>query len=256
MSVTYQLDLNHCASITLNRPATHNAFDDVIISELIAAIERAHADDARVLILESKGKHFSAGADLSWMKSMVNNTEQENFADSMQLATLMNNLNSAQMPVVCLIQGATYGGAVGLAACSDIVIAASNATFCLSEVRIGLIPAIISPYVVAAIGESQARRYFLTAETFDATTAEQLNLVHIISNDLSEAKHQVLNQILNNAPQAIKAAKTLIQDVSNAPIDQQLIEETAQRIARIRVSPEAQDGLSAFLEKRRPKWLS
>ncbi len=256
MSVTYQLDSNHCASITLDRPTTRNAFDDIVISQLIDSIQHAHDDNARVLVLRSNGKHFSAGADLSWMKSMINNTEEENFEDSMQLATLMSNLNSAQMPVVTLIQGATYGGAVGLVACSDIVIATSNATFCLSEVRIGLIPAVISPYVIAAIGESQARRYFLTAEVFDVTAAEQLNLVHIISDDLNDAKDLVLNQILNNAPEAIKAAKTLIQDVSNSPIDKRLIEETAQQIARIRVTPEAQDGLSTFLEKRQPKWRS
>ncbi|WP_238322224.1 enoyl-CoA hydratase-related protein [Vibrio mexicanus] len=208
MSVAYQIDSNRCATITLDRPQTHNAFDDVIIQMLIDAINQAHSDNARALILNSNGKHFSAGADLTWMKSMVNNTEQENFDDSMQLATLMHNLNSAQMPVITLIQGATYGGAVGLAACSDIVIATSKASFCFSEVRIGLIPAVISPYVIAAIGESQARRYFLTAEAFDVTTAEKLNLVHIISDDLNDAKHQVLNQILNNSPKAIKKAKS------------------------------------------------
>ncbi|WP_293265081.1 enoyl-CoA hydratase/isomerase family protein [Neptunomonas sp.] len=247
------------AQLTLNRPEVHNAFDDNVIEQLITQLENvASNDDVRVLILRSNGKNFSAGADLAWMKRMAKNSHQENLEDAARLAKLMELLNDLNKPTIGLVQGAAYGGAVGLAACCDIVIASEEAQFCLSEVKIGLIPAVISPYVVRAIGERQSRRYFLTAEAFPAATAQDFGLVHevVASPELfDDACARFTRTLSKNSPQGMRAAKELIFAVSHKVIEQTVIHDTAKRIADIRVSNEGQEGLSAFLEKRKPNWI-
>jgi methylglutaconyl-CoA hydratase len=246
--------------VVLNRPDKRNAFDDVVIQELIEVFTRLDSDPAiKVVILRSEGKHFSAGADLGWMRGMADNSHQENLDDSRQLARLMSVLNTLSRPVIGLVQGAAYGGAVGLAACCDIVIATEQSRFCLSEVKLGLIPAVISPYVVRAIGERQARRYFISAEAFSARQAEHYGLVHIVCDDAAAMDtrcDELLAQLALNGPEAMQAAKDLVFAVSHKPIDNAVIDDTAQRIADIRVGEEGQEGLSAFLNKRRANWIS
>lgn len=250
---------NGIAELILNRPEVHNAFDDQIIESLISQLEHVDTNDnIRVLILRSNGKNFSAGADLAWMKRMAKNSHQENLQDAGRLAKLMERLNNLSKPTIGLVQGAAYGGAVGLAACCDIVIASEEAQFCLSEVKIGLIPAVISPYVVRAIGERQSRRFFLTAEAFSANTAKTFGLVHevVATADLfDDACARITATLRRNSPQGMRAAKDLIFAVSSKVIDQTVIDDTAKRIADIRVSTEGQEGLSSFLEKRKPNWI-
>ena len=246
------------AELTLNRPEVHNAFDDNIIEALISHLEiAADLPDLRVLILRSAGKNFSAGADLAWMRRMADNSHSDNLQDAHRLARLMQLLNDFNRPTIALIQGVAYGGAVGLAACCDIVIASDASKFCLSEVRIGLIPAVISPYVIRAIGERQARRYFISAEPFSARQAQAFGLVHevVAEDQLQTSADAMISTLLQNSPQGMHAAKQLIQAVSQQTIDDSLIADTANRIADIRVSPEGQEGLSAFLEKRSPAWI-
>jgi methylglutaconyl-CoA hydratase len=246
--------------VVLNRPDKRNAFDDVVIQELIEVFTRLDSDPAiKVVILRSEGKHFSAGADLGWMRGMADNSHQENLDDSRQLARLMSVLNTLSRPVIGLVQGAAYGGAVGLAACCDIVIATEQSRFCLSEVKLGLIPAVISPYVVRAIGERQARRYFISAEAFSARQAEHYGLVHIVCDDAAAMDtrcDELLAQLALNGPEAMQAAKDLVFAVSQKPIDDTVIDDTARRIADIRVGEEGQEGLSAFLNKRPANWIS
>lgn len=257
--VLLEVDDQGIAQLTLNRPEVHNAFDDDVINQLISCLKEVSDSTAvRALILRSNGKNFSAGADLAWMKRMAQNSHQENLEDAGRLAELMERLNSLNKPTIGLVQGAAYGGAVGLAACCDIVIASAEAQFCLSEVKIGLIPAVISPYVVRAIGERQSRRYFLTAEPFSAEQACDFGLVHEVvatSELLSDAAARFTKQLRKNSPQGMHAAKELIFAVSSKVIDPAVIDDTAQRIADIRVSAEGQEGLSAFLEKRKPNWI-
>ncbi|NWN92375.1 gamma-carboxygeranoyl-CoA hydratase [Marinobacter adhaerens] len=245
--------------IVLNRPDKRNAFDDVIIQQLINAITDVDTDsETRVVILRSEGKHFSAGADLGWMRRMADNSQQENLDDSRQLAHLMDRLNHLTKPVIGLVQGAAFGGAVGLAACCDIVIATEKSSFCLSEVKLGLIPAVISPYVVRAIGERQARRYFISAEVFSAREAERFGLVHSVCDDVDAMNarcDEMLKQLAQNGPEAMQAAKDLVFAVSHKTIDSTVIDDTAHRIADIRVGQEGQEGLSAFLNKRRANWI-
>jgi len=246
------------ARVTLNRPEVHNAFNDEFIAELTAALKRLEQDPAvRAVLLAAAGKSFSAGADLNWMKRMAGYSEAENRADARGLAGLMRTLNELAKPSIALVQGAAYGGGVGLVACCDIAIAASPASFCLSEVKLGLIPAVISPYVIAAIGEPAARRYFLTAERFDAGSALRLGLVQevVAPEELEAAGRRVLDALLAGGPEAQAAAKRLVRDLAGRPIDDALVEETAKRIAEIRAGAEAKEGVSAFLEKRPPGWL-
>lgn len=245
--------------VVLNYPEKRNAFDDLIIRRLIDALEQVAKDDeTRVVIVRSEGKHFSAGADLAWMRRMAGNTREENLADARQLARLMSTLNQLPKPVIGLVQGAAFGGAVGLAACCDIVLATETSKFCLSEVKLGLIPAVISPYVVRAIGERQARRYFITAEIFDARQAEHFGLVHEVCEDVAAMNRrcdELLQQLALNGPEAMQAAKDLVFAVSQKAINKDVIEDTAQRIADIRVGAEGQEGLSAFLDKRKANWV-
>ncbi len=255
--ISTSIDPRGVAQLVLNRPEVHNAFDDKMIQELIQALDLFAANpDVRVLLLRSSGKNFSAGADLGWMRSMADKNYAENLQDAGELARLMQKLDNFPAPTLALVQGAAFGGAVGLVACCDIAIASDKASFCLSEVKIGLIPAVISPYVVRAMGERASRRYFLTAERFFAAEALHLGLLHqLVSDDeLHGVSDAMVQTLLANSPAAVKAAKALIFTVANQPTTQALIDETSRRIAQIRVSSEGQEGLSAFLQKRTPAW--
>ena len=255
--VSTQID-GGVATITMLREDVHNAFDDVMIAQLISAFDGAIAnDEARVIVLRSTGKNFSAGADLNWMRSMAKKNYQENLDDAGELANLMKTIAQSPKPTMALVQGAAFGGAVGLVACCDIAVATERASFCLSEVKIGLIPAVISPYVVAAMGQRQAQRYFLTAERFKADKACDFGLVHEVCADgeLDTAAAPIIQSLLGNSPAAMTSAKELIGFVSNENIDDTIIDGTSERIATIRVSEEGQEGLSSFLEKRAPNWL-
>ena len=247
------------AEVVLNRPDKRNAFDDVIIQQLINTLTEVSSNSkTKVVILRSEGKHFSAGADLGWMRRMADNGHKENLDDARQLARLMEVLNGLRKPVIGLVQGAAYGGAVGLAACCDIVLATEQSSFCLSEVKLGLIPAVISPYVVRAIGERQARRYFVSAEVFTARQAQEYGLVHIVCDDVKAMEtrcNDMVKQLATNGPEAMRAAKDLVFAVSHKPINKEVIEDTAHRIADIRVGEEGQEGLSAFLNKRKANWV-
>ena len=245
------------AILWLNRPECHNAFDDALIAELSAALAALAADSAiRVLLLAGRGKSFSAGADLAWMKHMAGNTAAENEADAQKMAEMLHRLDSLPKPTVALVQGAAMGGGVGLVAACDIAIAAEDAQFAFSEARLGLTPATISPYVIAAIGPRAARRYFLTAERFDARLALQLGLVSAVvpAADLAAAANKLADILCQNSPGAMAEAKRLIADVTGRPIDAALRYETAGRIARQRASAEGREGVAAFLEKRKPNW--
>lgn len=244
-------------TLTFNRPEKCNAFDDHFIAALIERLTQiANDSSTRVLILKAQGDHFSAGADLAWMQRMASYSQAENQQDCMQLATLMQKLDQFPKPTIALVQGKTYGGGVGLVACCDFVFASEEAQFCFSEVRLGLIPAVISPYIIAAIGERAARRYFLSAEIISASRACELGLVTEIveSVELLARGQACAENLLHNSPAALTACKSLLQTVSNQPITPSLIQDTANRIAQIRSSAEGQEGLQAFLTKRKPHW--
>lgn len=245
------------ARVTLTNPDKHNAFDDALIAGLTDAFKILGGDETiRAVVLASEGKSFSAGADLNWMKRMAGYGREENVADAMALAELMKTINYLPKPVVGLVQGAAFGGGVGLVACCDIALASDTASFCLSEVKLGLIPAVISPYVVGAMGAQAARRYFLTAERFDAWEAQRVGLVHevVAAEALEEKGEAVIKQLLSVGPNAAAAAKDLIFAVDR-PIDEAVVADTATRIADIRASEEGKEGLASFLEKRKPTWL-
>lgn len=245
------------ARVTLTRVHVHNAFNDLMIAELTRSLAGLESDRrVRVVVLAAQGGSFSAGADLTWMKRMAEYGEAENLEDARALAQLMRRLNELSKPTLALVQGPAFGGGVGLVACCDIAIAAESASFCLSEVRLGLIPAAISPYVIAAMGERAARRYFLSAERFSAAEAQRLGLVHeVLPDEQLEARGQHLAKaLLAGGPRALQAAKKLISDVGRRPPDEDLVEDTARRIAGLRSGKEAREGIAAFLEKRKPRW--
>ena len=245
------------ATIWMNRPDRHNAFDETLIAELTAACAMVDADDSiRVVVLAGRGKSFSAGADLNWMKRAAGYTVEQNLDDARKLATMLRTLAELRKPTVARVHGAALGGGMGLAAACDICVASTAATFATSEVRFGLIPATIGPYVLRAIGVRQASRYFLTAERIDAHRAWELGLVHelVEPNALDPRVREISNALLAGGPHAQAAAKDLIRAVGNQPIDDARVEDTARRIAQIRAMPEAKEGLSAFLEKRPPNW--
>ena len=245
--------------VTMNRPERHNAFDDALIAEMTDALRGLEAEDAvRIVVLSGAGKSFSAGADLAWMKRMAGFSADENRRDAMGLAALMRTLAHLRKPTVARVHGAAYGGGVGLVACCDIAIATQKASFALSEARLGLIPAAISPYVVSAIGERAARRYFLTGERFDSAEAYRLGLVHDLAvdeDDLDDKIGEIVDAMLACSPAAQLAAKELIRAVAGRPVTSELIQDTAERIAKIRASPEGREGVAAFLEKRRAAWV-
>ena len=252
-----QVDDDGVAWVTLTRPEVHNAFDDTLIAELSAVLGGFASDErVRAVVLGAQGRSFSAGADLNWMQRMAGYSERENMDDARALAELMRRLYELPKPTLALVQGPTFGGGVGLVACCDIAIAAETANFCFSEVRLGLIPAAIGPYVIAAMGERATRRYFLTAETFSAREAMRFGLVHDVVPDeaLRDIGRRVIKALLRGGPNAQVAAKDLILTISGRPLDD-LAEETAKRIARLRVSEEGREGIAAFLEKRKPGWL-
>lgn len=251
------IDERGIATVLMNNAEKHNAFDDQIIKALTAAFNDLDKNDAvRVVILAGAGKSFSAGADLAWMKRMAAYTYEQNLADSQALALLMHTLNCMRKPTIARVHGAAFGGAVGLVSCCDFAVASPRASFCLSEVKVGLIPATIGPYVVAAIGPRASRRYFQSAERFPAEEALNLGLVTHLADEeqLDVAVMELTEQLLSNSPQAMRQAKQLVADLSNKPIDQAQIDKTCELIANIRVSPEGQEGLNAFLEKRAPSW--
>lgn len=243
--------------LTLNRPEVHNAFDDDLIARMTDALRAAETDPAcHAVLLRAEGRSFSAGADLNWMRRMAGYSHDENLADALALAELMRTLNFLAKPTVALVQGAAFGGGVGLIACCDIAVATPQARFALTEVRLGILPAVISPYVVAAIGERAARRYMLTAERFDAAEAHRLGLVHEIAEaDALEATgERLLGELGQAGPTALGATKSLIFEVSRGRIDDAMIRTTAERITRQRASDEGREGLGAFLDKREPGW--
>ena len=245
--------------ITLNRPERHNAFDDAMILELTEALRSMEADDGiRVIVLSGAGRSFSAGADLNWMRRMAQAGEADNRADSERLAALMRTLNFLSKPTIARVNGAAYGGGVGLVACCDIAIAADSAKFGLTEVKLGLVPAVISPYVIAAIGARHARRLFVTGEIFDAPEALRIGLVDTLVTPagLDAAVDDALDVLAKGGPQAQSEAKQLALRIGG--MTRQSAERTdvenAALIARLRVSAEGQDGLGAFLDKRKPGW--
>jgi methylglutaconyl-CoA hydratase len=256
--VITQIDSRGVAQVTLNNPDKHNAFDDQMIIELTNAFNGLAANaNVRIMLLKSEGKSFSAGADLDWMKRMANYSYQQNLNDARALAAMLKALHQLPIPTIARVQGAAFGGAVGLISCCDIALASSNASFALSEVKIGLVPSTISPYVITAIGERHAKRYFMTAERFDTNTALQIDLIHeaVEKQLLDDKVEQLITAILSNGPEAVAVAKQLVFAVSGKAIDSNVIEHTCEMIAGIRVSPQGQEGLSAFLDKRQPNWL-
>ena len=247
------------ARLRLNRPAVHNAFDAGLIADLTAALQAIAADPGvRVLVLEAEGASFSAGADLNWMRGMAAASEADNREDSLALARLMRTLDALPKPTIARVQGAAFGGGVGLVACCDIAIGVPAATFGLTESKLGLLPAVISPYVIAAIGARNARRYFATAEQFDAAEALRIGLLHqvVAPDQLDAAVQRQVDLLLKAGPVASASAKTLVRDVVAHADGARHDADNAALIARLRVSPEGQEGLSAFLDKRKPAWIA
>jgi len=247
----------HVASVYLNRPEVRNAFNDAVIAELREAFTQLGGDgELRAIVLGGHGKAFCAGADLAWMRAMADYSWEQNRADAQGLADMLWAIYSCPVPVVGRIHGDCYAGGVGLAAACDVLVAADAATFCLSEARLGLLPATISPYVIRALGEQAARRYLVTAERFSAGQALSLGFVHeACPADALDAKvDEIVAALVANGPMAARACKRLVQDVAGRPIDAALREDTARRIADIRASDEGRDGVQAFLGKRKPSW--
>jgi methylglutaconyl-CoA hydratase len=247
----------HVAEVFLNRPEVRNAFNDGVIAELTAAFEGFARDEAlRAVVLGGHGKAFCAGADLSWMRAMAGYSWAENQADAARLAQMLWTIHSCPVPVVGRVHGDCYAGGVGLAAVCDVLVAAEGMHFCLSEARLGLLPATIGPYVVRALGEQASRRWFVTAERFGAHEAHRLGFVHeVVAADALDAKvAEIVAALVANGPAAVKACKRLVQDVAGRPIDEALRAETARRIADIRASAEGREGVQAFLDKRDPAW--
>jgi len=256
-TLIYSEKPNGVAEITLNRPEIRNAFDSQLIQKLISTFKKAESSPSvRIILLKANGKHFSAGADLNWMRGMAQASYEENYEDAKQLALLMSTINFIAKPVIAKVHGASFGGAIGLIACSDIVIADEAAKFSLSEVKLGLSPATISPYVIDAIGARSARRLFLTGEVFDSEKALNLGLISeaIKTDKLDDEVNKIIGSLLKNGPIALTKTKELIHRVDSETRDSLLIDYTCELIAELRVSEEGQEGLSAFLEKRAPSW--
>ena len=245
------------AEVWLNRPDVRNAFNDAVIGELTEAFANLGSDGSlRAIVLVGHGKAFCAGADLNWMRSMAGYSWAENHADASRLAQMLWTIYSCPLPVVGRIHGDCYAGGVGLAAVCDVLVAAEGVQFCLSEARLGLLPATIGPYVVKALGEQASRRYFTTAERFDAARAQALGFVHEVvpAQAIDGAVNGIVDALVANGPAAVKACKQLVKDVSARPIDAALRDDTARRIADIRASAEGREGVAAFLGKREPGW--
>ncbi len=246
------------ATLWLNRPEKNNAFNAEMIRELVSAIDQVQADKTlRFLVLRGRGKHFSAGADLTWMQQSAKLDFEANLTDARELAELMYSLYHLKLPTLAVVQGAAFGGAVGLVACCDMAIGAHDALFSLSEVRIGLAPAVISPFVVKAMGERATRRYAISGERFSGERARDLGLLSetYAAAELDDALQAWLDNLMLNSPQAMRASKDLLREAASVSLSPALRRYTENAIARIRVSPEGQEGLSAFLEKRKPNWM-
>jgi len=254
-----QLQVTHLvATVTLNRPDVRNAFNDEVIAEVTEAFDAlAGRDDVRCIVLTANGSAFCAGADLNWMRSMADYTYEQNLADAGRLAAMMRTLYECPKPTIARIQGDVYAGGTGLVAACDMAVSVDTANFCLSEVRLGLMPSTISPYVIRAMGARAAHRYFLTAERFSAAEALRIGFVHeMVTADALDAKVAELSSALVNAgPAAVKLCKKLLQDVAGNDITPELINMTIASIADVRVSPEGREGVQAFLQKRKPDWL-
>jgi methylglutaconyl-CoA hydratase len=247
------------ATVTLNRPDVRNAFNETMIAELTSAFTTLDArDDVRAVVLAANGKAFCAGADLNWMKKMAGYSDDENRADAMLLANMLSSVYRCNKPVIARVNGDAYAGGMGLIAACDIVVAVDSAHFCLSEARLGLIPATIAPYVIRALGEQASRRYFVSAEAFDCATASRLGLVSeaVGAEQLDATVAKLAQTLCANGPQAVRACKRLVQDVAGRELNDALIEDTAARIARTRAGAEGREGVASFLEKRTPGWRS
>lgn len=246
------------ATIWMNRPDVHNAFNAQLIADLTAACKQLDADEsARVVVLAGRGKSFSAGADLNWMKAAGEASVEENLADARKLAGMLRTLSEMDTPTIARVQGAALGGGMGLASACDICVASEQAVFATSEVKFGIIPSAISPYVIRAIGERQSYRYFQSAERISAARAGEIGLAHEVTgvDELDAKVQEIVSALLAGGPRAQAAAKDLIRAVANKPVSDEVVEDTSRRIAGLRATPEAREGLSAFLEKRPASWL-
>ncbi|MCC6070414.1 enoyl-CoA hydratase/isomerase family protein [Massilia sp. MAHUQ-52] len=250
---------NRVATVTLNRPDVRNAFNETTITELALAFdELGRREDVRAIVLAANGVAFCAGADLNWMKKMAAYSDAENLDDATRLADMLRTIYLCPKPVVAKVQGDCYAGGMGLVAACDIVVAVEEANFCLSEVKLGLIPATISPYVIKAMGENAARRYFVTAERFSANEAHRIGFAHevVAADKLDEQVAAIVKSLVTNSPNAVAEAKVLVRDIAGKDVTDALLLDTAQRIAKIRSSLEGREGVASFLEKRKPSWLN
>ena len=251
---------DNIATVTLNRPEVRNAMDETTIAELHQAFKQVAADEGvRALVLRGEGEAFCAGGDLNWMRRGADYGEAENTADALKLGEMLYALHALNKPTIAMVHGAAFGGGVGLVAACDVALGLENSKFCLSEVKIGLIPSVISPYVLAAMGERQARRFYLTAEVMDAQKAKEIGLLHEVYQSekaWQQALDDTINLILSNAPNAMADAKSQIFDLSHKAITSELVQHTSEAIAKRRATDEAKEGVSAFLEKRQPYWKS
>jgi len=257
-TVLMEIDGRGVATVTLNRPEVHNCFNEEVVIGLREYFdELAGRDDLRAVVLQAGGKSFCAGVDLNWMKEIGTFTEAENVADAKRMAGMFDKLNTLPAPTIAKVQGSAFAGGLGLIAACDIAVAADHAKFAVTEVRLGLIAAAISPYLIAAIGAGPARRYFQTAERFDTTEAKRIGLLHdaVPADALDGAVDDIIANILKNAPASLRACKTLIRECAG-PITEDIQNDTAARIAAIRATPEGQEGISAFFEKRQPAWMA
>ena len=247
------------ATVTLNRPELRNAFNEQAIAELALAFDELGRNElVRAIVLAANGPAFCAGADLNWMKKMAGYSHDENLADASRLADMLRTIYVCPKPVIAKVQGDCYAGGMGLVAACDIVVAAEGVNFCLSEVKLGLIPATISPYVIKAMGEQAARRYFISAERFDAAAALRMGFAHevVVAENLDLTVAGLVKSLVSNSPNAVAEAKKLVRDVVDLPVTDALLADTAGRIAAIRASNEGREGVASFLEKRKPNWLN
>ena len=249
----------HVATVTLNRPEIRNAFNDEMIAELTDVFDNLGAnEEVRVIVLAAAGKAFCAGADLNWMREMAEYSYEENLADADKLAQMLKTIYECRKPTVAAVQGDVYAGGMGLVAVCDVAIAVNIANFCLSEVRLGLAPSTISPYVIKALGARASQRYFLSAEVFDSKKARQLGFIHerVSEESLEDTVAALCTKIVKNSPDAVKTCKRLLHEVAGAPITDELITDTVKSIADIRASTQGREGVQAFLQKRKPDWLA
>ncbi|MES2955258.1 MAG: enoyl-CoA hydratase/isomerase family protein [Pseudomonadota bacterium] len=247
------------STVTLNRPEVRNAFNDEVIAELTAVfIELGKREEVRCIVLAANGTAFCAGADLNWMKRMADYTRDENVADAGALAEMLRVVYACPKPTIAKVQGDVYAGGTGLVAACDMAVSVDTAGYCLSEVKLGLIPATISPYVIRAMGARAAHRYFLTAERFDAAEALRIGFVHevVAAAELDAKVAELAKALVNAGPEAVKLCKMLVQDVAQQEISSSLVRMTVEGIADIRVSPEGREGVQSFLQKRKPNWIS